>query len=190
MPVTQQFIDLLNMPLGRLKRLSMDLGVEPPSSVGKWELAEQLSEYPRDQLLDLAGDWLFAGSTSVTWFVLGEGNGVTPEAWATAVNDYINGDVAGGDIRPDDITHRPQLVDMRTLGDDKIVCTFAVARRVSRVIHNFEVDDVLADEFFVAMLRPGDGVVEVRASHDRARTLASTWLSEVAARIEEQEVRA
>jgi hypothetical protein len=108
---------------------------------------------------------------------------IEPTRWHAAVKEVIGKDAAEEDIRPDEVTNTPKLVDMRDLDEGKIACTFAVAKRVAKVIHNFALEDVYADEFFVAIVRLNDGIVEVRGSHERAKRLRNTWLGEVDARL-------
>jgi hypothetical protein len=181
--VSEDFIALLNLPVQTLQQLAKELGVETPSQATQWELAGLLSDFPRTKLESVAGRWLYAGSTSVTWFQLGDGEAIDPEAFRAAVTEVVGADPYEEDVRPDKVTNRPDLVAITDLDDNKIVLTFVVAKRVTRVIHNFESHTVYADEFFVAVVRLNQGVVEVRASHDRARLLARTWLGELAEKL-------
>ncbi|MFZ1993936.1 MAG: hypothetical protein WAU75_07495 [Solirubrobacteraceae bacterium] len=46
-----------------------------------------------------------------------------------------------------------------------LVMTFAVARTVAQVIHNFQFTQVYADDFFNRVLCPEEGFVEIRHAH-------------------------
>lgn len=65
-----------------------------------------------------------------------------------------------------------------------IVMTFAVERTVAQVIHNFQVTQVYADDFFNCVLCPEEGFVEMRTNQQTARRFARTWLAEFAAAFE------
>jgi hypothetical protein len=142
-----------------------------------------LADLPAERLFELAGKWICARATSVTWIQIGTGEAIEASDWRAAVKEVLGKDAEEEDIRPEEVTNRPKLVDMRDLDDGKIACTWAAAKRVARVIHNFELEDVYADEFFVAIVRLDQGIVEVRGSHERAKRLRNTWLGEVDARL-------
>jgi hypothetical protein len=189
MPISQTVINLLNLPLPQLRQLAKDTGVEPPTipsrGLQKFDYVMALSLLPDAALRERVGDWLFAGRTSLTWYRLGEGESIEYESVRSALRSLYPVDPYDGDIRPEEVTHTPQLIDVRDFDPDetpktKVVFTFAASRRITRVIHNFEVRDVLADEFFVAVLRLDRGTFEIRAGHERARQLASTWLIDFA----------
>jgi hypothetical protein len=205
-PLSQEFINLLNLPMPQLRILAANALVSSSRSWKKWDYAEALSVLPREQLEALAGEWLYAGQTSVSWVFLGtrprdanamaqppdsepsdKANPVEPlgeeiklDRIRKALKALYPSDPFVADIRPEEVTTTPALVEARVLDDDHVVFTFVVARRVAKVIHNFELADVYADEFFVALLRLKLGVLEIRASHDRAATLTNTWLTELA----------
>jgi hypothetical protein len=61
---------------------------------------------------------------------------------------------------------------------------FVVRKRIRKVIHNFDLTDIYQDEFFVAVVRPAEAVVEIRGSYGRARLLTNTWLQEFAAQLD------
>ncbi len=52
------------------------------------------------------------------------------------------------------------------------------------MIHEFERTPVYADEFFNAVLRPDDGIIEGRASAARAQCLERTWMKDFADRFD------
>jgi hypothetical protein len=183
MPVPQQTINLLNLSVPALKRLAKDAGIqvsERKSGLVKWDYVTALGSLPESKLDELAGDWLYAGQTSLTWLVFGEGEPIELAELKRALKERYDTDPFETDIRPEEVTQVPQLVDAKSWTDDKVVFTFAVSRRVAKVIHNFEPQDVYADEFFVAVLRLKRAILEVRASHDRAQKLANTWVPEIA----------
>jgi hypothetical protein len=191
MPVAPQLINLLNLSVPTLQRLAKEAGVEVASRWQKWDYVSALSDLSRADLDQLAGEWLYAGQTSVTWVALGERDPVDIEAVRAAlVAMYDRDPLEIEDIRPETVTNRPQLVSARVWRDSKVVFTFVVAKPVARVIHNFESDTVYIDEFFVAVLRLDQGMLEIRASHARAKLLANTWLAEFAQHLEEDTVAA
>ena len=190
MPVDERFIDLLNLPVAQLRSLARKAGQKPSPRATKWDLVAAAAGLSRQQLDEIAGDWLYAGRTSVTWIELAPSapDGNTPELGPgeplmdrlrealTAVYDH---DPLEDHERPTEVTTTPQLVEARIWRPNKVVFVFAVAKRVAKVIHNFEPVDVLVDEFFVAVLRLDRRILEIRASHERAELLANTWLVEL-----------
>jgi hypothetical protein len=69
-PVSQRFIDLLNVPLAVLRDIGEDKQITGWASMRKWPLAHQLSELPRTELERRTLGFLYAGQTSVTFFRL------------------------------------------------------------------------------------------------------------------------
>jgi hypothetical protein len=67
LPVSQRFIDLLNMPLGALKRPADDLGGEVAPGTRKSDVACALEAASR-QGHDQSDGYLYVGSTSLWWF--------------------------------------------------------------------------------------------------------------------------
>lgn len=179
MAIPQQLIALLNLSLPTLQQLARRTQVEAGPRRTKWDYAIALAELPQATIDNLVGEWLYAGQTSTTWIQLDEGRPLEFDRLRQALTALHGRDPFTEDIRPEDVTATPQLVDARAWTPDKVVLTFAVAKRVATVIHNFEHEDVYDDEFFLAVLRLNRGIVEVRASHERAKLLANTWLVEV-----------
>lgn len=181
MSISPETIKLLNLSIPALRRLGREAGVALPYRASKWELARELGQLPSSQIDQLAGDWLHAGQTSVTWLTLDIPN--SPPLAAERVRDALsamyNRDPFGTDVRPEQVTRVPQLVDVTEWRDDKLVFTFVASKHVTRVIHNFEFQEVEGDEFFFAVFRLDEAVFEVRASHERAEQLANTWLAEL-----------
>jgi|SRR5579871_1006245 len=189
MPISQTMISLLNLPLPKLRQLARDALVElprfPSRGLTKWDLVVALSHLSDATLRDLAGEWLYAGSTSLTWYRIGDGSPIEYERVRAALRSLYPPDPYEHDIRPDEVTPHPQLIDVSDWTDEdgsatKVFFTFVATQRVTQVIHNFEVRDVLADEFFVSVLRLERGTFEVRANHERAEQLARTWLLDFA----------
>lgn len=193
--VSQRFIDLLNMPVPALKRLAEASGIELPATVSKWDVARAVSSaLSRDDLEDASDGFLYAGRTSMSWFRLVEaaededdpelyypleGEGLDQDAVIAALTSQAEGDPFSEGDRPAEITSAPKLVLAREWRDG-VLMTFAVAKRLTHVIHNFELVEVLEDEFFSAFLRPADGTFEVRASAARADRLYRAWLGDFA----------
>lgn len=186
MPVPQQFINLLNLSMPTLRRLAKDAGVSVERERGgvpKWDYVTALAALPQQALDELVGEWMYAGQTSLTWLRVGPGEPISLDALRQALRAMHDVDPFEESVRPSEVTDRPRLVDVRVWTEEKVVFTFVVARRVAKVIHNFEPQDVYADEFFLGVLRLNDGIFEVRASHDRAQLLVNTWLVELADRL-------
>lgn len=195
-PVSQRFIDLLNAPLSTLKTLAArhDLEGLTGSRARKWELAQRLALIPRDEL-EGEQDYLYAGSTSLSWlrfvpedqevdaeslddFYAMQGVELDREQVMEALRGLSEGDPFNENDRPGNITTVPKLVVAREREDGDYILTFAISKRIGHVIHNFESQAVYEDEFFNALLRPAQGIIEVRASASRAQRLARTWLAD------------
>ncbi|HEX4188575.1 MAG TPA: hypothetical protein VHY83_11810 [Solirubrobacteraceae bacterium] len=194
MPVPQLVIDLLNVPVPTLRKVAARHGVgEGISTLRKWDLAQAVSRIPRGELEAEIGEYLYAGSTSLSWVRLApageEINDEDPDAFSglrgvelsgtdvlRALGEHGDADPFSETARPEEIDETPKLVVAREQ-DDGYMLTFAVAKRIGHVIHNFEHTPVFEDEFFNALLRPGLGSVEVRGSASRARRLERTWLA-------------
>jgi hypothetical protein len=73
MPVPQQFVSSLNLSVPELYKLGAKAGVRLPRGERRWDLAWALAEVPQERLEEPAGDWLYAGQTSTTWVLLGDG---------------------------------------------------------------------------------------------------------------------
>jgi hypothetical protein len=177
--VPQTFIDLLNLPVGELRKLGEGAGVKLPKALTRWELAWELSHLSRTTIDKIVGDRLYAGQTATSWIVLGSGKAVGIENLTKALIQMLDHNPFDKPARPK-VSNHPQLADARVIGASKAVLTFVVSKRIARVIHDFETKDVEQDEFFVAVLRLDSGVLEVRSSHARARLLSNTWLAELA----------
>lgn len=203
MAVSQRFIDLLNMPMPALRKLAKDREADlpPGGAAGKWDLAKAVARTgTRDELEADSDGFLYAGSTAMSWFRLvpedvveeDEDNQIVAaefypldappldlETVKAALVNHAEGDPFDEEDRPAEITAKPKLILAREWRDG-ILMTFALAKRLTTVIHNFEEIEVLEDEFFPAFLRLADGTFEVRASYARADRLESAWLDEFA----------
>jgi hypothetical protein len=181
------------MPLGALRALAEERNLDVPAGTKKWDLARLLSRAPRRELEAQSDGYLYAGSTSLSWFRLVneevdideehvddfyplKGEPLDGGAVIEALAANAEGDPFSETLRPDEITSEPKLVVAHER-DDGFFMTFAVAKRIGRVIHNFETSEVLEDEFFGAYLRIEDGTFEVRASASRAQRLDRQWLA-------------
>lgn len=203
MPVSQTLIDLLGLSVAQLRSLAADLDVAVPAQAQQWDLALALQHVPRQRLEEHSGEFLYAGITSLSWFRLIDeeadleeidspfyplvGEEVDPQLVIDALSEDDNPfDEA---VRPTEVVARPQVVAARQLGEDEFVLTFALARSRGHVIHNFDTQAVVEDQFFNVFIRPSTGVVEVRASASRARKLESTWLRDFAHRLGKQPLK-
>lgn len=173
----------------------------------KWELARSLSQaLNRGDVDTQAGEYLYAGSTALAWYRFVPTADVDaapsddPDLYypleATAlpahkVEDALRatseGDPFDENSRPDEIERTPKLVVAKKWGDGYLL-TFAVARPMTHVIHNFKAQEYLQDEFFSAYLRPTVGNIEIRASAQRARLLARSWLEDFGGNIDRRPV--
>lgn len=184
------------MPGPALKRLAQDRKVQYAPGAGKWAIARAVARSgTREELEDASDGFLYAGTTSMTWFRLIDaadfddddpasfypldGDALDPDDVREALEEHSDGDPFDEDDRPESIDREPKLVLAREWRDG-ILMTFAVAKRAGQVIHDFELVEVLEDEFFPAFLRLEDGVFEVRSSSGRARALHAGWLSDFA----------
>lgn len=192
MPVSQNFIDLLRLPASVLKKLADDLDVAIAKGATHWQAAKALEHVSRSVLEEHAGSYLYAGSTSLSWFRLIPeeddpsddtsrfyplyGSTIDREAAVDALRELSEADPFDEAQRPTNVTAKPELVCARWLDDEVLLLTFVVARRAGHVIHNFETQQVLQDDFFNAVFRLQPGVVEVRSSALRARSLLRNWI--------------
>lgn len=194
MPVSQTFIDLLRLPAPRLRKIADDLDVGLAKGATHWQTAEILDrEVSRATLEENAGGYLYAGSTSLSWFRLIPeqddpdedeasrfyplyGSGIDREAAIDALRDHSGTDPFDEAQRPTNVTAKPELVCARELDEDTFVLTFVSAGRASHVIHNFEMQKVVQDDFSNVVFRLKHGVFEVRASATKARSLLNNWM--------------
>lgn len=192
------------MPLPALRKLAKDRNADLPPGGGpatKWDLAKAVARTgTRDELEADSDGFLYAGSTAMSWFrfvpeddvTMTEDNEIAPAEYypldapeldvyqvKAALLRHAEGDPFDEDDRPDNITPKPKLILAREWRDG-ILMTFAIAKRATTVIHNFEEVEVLEDEFFPAFLRLADGTFEVRASYARADRLELAWLIDFA----------
>jgi hypothetical protein len=194
--VSQRFIDLLNAPMPVLRRVAAQNEVRV-THMSKWDLAQSLARLDRQTLEDETGQFLYAGSTALSWLRFAprkeevdeddpdatypiRGAVLSRDEVAAALRQHSEGDPFSETDRPDEITATPKLVVAREWEGSDYILTFAIAKRIGHVIHNFQDTAVYEDEFFNALLRPSAGSVEVRASAARADRLARTWLADFA----------
>lgn len=194
MPVSQTFIDLLRLPVPTLQRVAEELDVALAKGATRWEAAEILDrEVSRATLEEKAGAYLYAGSTSMSWFRLIPeqedpprdeasrfyplyGEEIDRQAAVDALRENSDTDPFDEAQRPATVTAKPELVCARSLDEETLLLTFVVAKRMGHVIHNFEKHRVLQDEFFNVIFRLKHGVLEVRSSATRARSLLNNWI--------------
>lgn len=179
MAVPQPHLHLFNLSIGVLRKLCNDRELAVPAHATKLDLMQALRQVPAAQLEEQARNYLYAGSTSISWIQLGSGEPIERDALRAAVVEVCGADPFDGEIRPQQVTNVPKLVEVRTL-DEKIAFTFVVRKPTRSVVVNFEIQSIFEDHFFLMILRPDIGVAEVRSSHQRAGRLARTWLAELA----------
>ncbi|HVD86182.1 MAG TPA: hypothetical protein VNB59_02120, partial [Solirubrobacterales bacterium] len=153
MQVNQQFINLLNLPLGQLRDIAEELDVSLSAGARKWDIAKDLSKLSASKLAPHASEWIYAGRTSVTYVRFGDGTPLDEDEVIRALTDMCDGvNPLEEDIRPDELTPKPSLIDA-TKAEDRLFLTFGVKKPVARVLANFEIQPVEGDAFFVAVLR-------------------------------------
>jgi hypothetical protein len=178
MQVSQEFINLLNLPLGRLRDIAEELDVSLPSGARKWDVVKELSKLSAGKLAPHASEWIYAGQTSVTYVKLGDGTPLDEDAVIEALTDMCEGvNPLENDIRPDVLTRKATLIDA-TKTDGRLFLSFGVKKPVARVLSNFEVEVVEGDDFFVAVLRLDKAIMEIRTNHQRAERFVTTWIAE------------
>lgn len=178
MQVSQEFINLLNLPLGQLRDIADELDVSIPSGARKWDVVKELSKLSTSKLAPHASEWIYAGQTSVTYVRFGDGTALNEDDVVEALTDMCDGvNPLEEDIRPDVLTRKPTLIDA-TKADDRLFLSFGVKKPVARVLSNFEVETVEGDAFFVAVLRLDKAIMEIRTSHQRAERFATTWIAD------------
>lgn len=192
--VPQREIDLLNTPVSVLRRMAALHGLERQGA-SHAELAQLLARRPREELETDSSGYLYAGKTSVSWVSLVSADGTIDEDIRVFGGEPLDPDeviealVATSDSnpfseteRPADIGSRPQLIHARKRPDTDtdLVLTLAYARELRQVIHNFERQKVYEDEFFQAVLRQEEGLLEVRASAGVVKRSLSTWVADFA----------
>jgi hypothetical protein len=184
--VSQEFINLLNLPLPELESIAEELDVEIPTGARKWDVVRLLSQVGSKKLAPHASRWIFAGKTSVTFIRLGDGTPLDRKQVVSALIELCEGEnPLTTNVRPEELTRRPALVDA-TEFEGKIFLSFGLKKPVAEVIADFEIRPVEADEFFVAVLRPDSAIIEVRTNNQRARRFASTWLADFCDLVDEQ----
>jgi hypothetical protein len=178
MQVSQEFINLLNLPLGRLREIADELDVSLPSGARKWDVVKELSKLSSSKLAPHASEWIYAGQTSVTYVKLGDGAPLDEAAVIEALTDMCDGvNPLENDIRPDALTRKATLIDA-TKTDGRVFLSFGVKKPVARVLSDFEVEVVEGDDFFVAVLRLDKAIMEIRTNHQRAERFVTTWIAE------------
>lgn len=177
MRVPQQFINLLNLPLGQLRDMAEELDVSIPSGSRKWDVVKELSKLSASKLAPHASEWIYAGQTSVTYVRLGDGSALDEAAVIQALTEMCGTDPFTSDIRPDMLTPKASLIDA-TKTDGRFFLSFGVKKPVAQVLSNFEVEVVEGDDFFVAVLRLDKAIMEIRTNHQRAERFVTTWIAE------------
>lgn len=181
MAVTQLQIDLLNLSVDALKGLVNKAGLSPPPSGStKLEYVTLLTkQVSATDLEALAADVLYAGQTSISWIRLGDGDEVERDALQDAILEVVGDDPFTTSLRPT-VTRTPKVVEAKVREDGKIVLVFVVSKPVRAIVTNFETRTIHEDHFFLAVIRPEYGLVEVRSSQQRATNLAHTFLADLA----------
>lgn len=178
MGVSQEFINLLNLPLGQLRDMAEELDVSVPSGARKWDIVMELSKLPARKLMPHASEWIYAGRTSVTYVRLGAGTPLDEAAITEALTDMCDGtNPLENDVRPNALTRKPSLIHA-TKSDDRFFLSFGVKKPVAKVLSNFEMEVVEGDDFFVAVLRPDKAMMEIRTNHQRAERFVTTWIAD------------
>src|SRR6476620_5921631 len=178
MRVSQEFINLLNLPLGRLRDMAEELDVSIPAGARKWDVVKELSKLSTSKLAPHASEWIYAGQTSVTYVRFGDGTPLDEAEVVRTLTDMCDGiNPLAEDVRPDVLTRKPSLIDA-TKADGRLFLSFGVKKPVAEVLADFEVETVEGDAFFVAVLRLDKAIMEIRTNHQRAERFATTWIAE------------
>jgi hypothetical protein len=176
--VTQEFINLLNLPLRQLRDMAKELDVSVPTVARKWDIVRELSKLSASKLMPHASEWIYAGRTSVTYVRLGDGIPLDEAAIIEVLADMCDGiNPLEHDVRPDSLTRKPTLIHATKSGD-RFFLSFGVKKPVAQVLSDFEVEVVEGDDFFVVVLRPGKAIMEIRTNHQRAERFVTTWIAE------------
>lgn len=178
MEVSQEFINLLNLPLKRLRSMAEELDVSLPTGARKWDVVKELAKLGPGKLAPQASEWIYAGQTSVTFVRVGNGTALDEAAVVGALTDMCDGvNPFENDVRPDALTRKPALIHAAKTGD-RMFLSFGVKKPVAQVLQNFEVEIVEGDAFFVAVLRLEKAVMEIRTNHQRAERFVTSWIAE------------
>lgn len=196
MPVPQTLIDLLRVPTPELRKLAADLNVELERGADQWAMAQALASIPRSRLEEFAGNYLYAGTTSLSWVRLVPidedpsedssrfyplyGSELEREEVMDALAEHSETNPFDESDRPANVTAKPTLVCARESEPGTFILTFAASKRVGYAIHNFEMTRVMQDDFFNLVLRLEHGTIEVRAGATRARSMRRTWIAQFA----------
>lgn len=175
--VSQQFIELLNLPVARLKDMAAQLEIEFPAESRKWALVDRLSKVPTKDLPELAADWVHAGRTSITYVSLGDGAALEADKVTEALTDMCGVNPLEESIRPSELTPKPTLI-AASKSDDRFFLSFGVKKPVARVLSDFTVKEIEGDHFFSAVIRLDPPIVEVRTNHERAERLTTSWIAD------------
>jgi hypothetical protein len=183
--VSQLQIDLLNLSVDALKTLIRRAQLSPsPSGATKLDYVNMLiGQLSAGEIEDLARDLLYAGQTSVSWIRLGDGDPIDVDDLVATIREVVGDDPFSKSLRPN-VTRIPKVVEGKIRDDGKIVLIFVVSKPVRAIVSNFQPQMIHEDHFFLAVIRPEHGLVEVRSSHQRATNLANTFLGEMASELE------
>lgn len=192
--LSKRFIDLLNAPLGVLRKVAEEHDIALKKGTPKWDIAQELAKLQRSDL-EKSG-YLYAGRGALIWrrfvpmnevikaddpdaFYPLDGHTLDAEAVRAAIRHLSEGDPFSEDERPSQITSEPKVFFAREWRGGFIL-RFAAAKRTSTVIHNFQSEPVLEDEFSTAWLDVANGVFEVRSGAPNADRIDRGWLFDFA----------
>lgn len=179
MPVSQQFINFLNLPLTQLREIADQLDISFPPGTRKWDIVDRLAKVPSKDLPVEAAQWVHAGRTSITYVKLG-----SEPLETEAVTDALTAMCDGANpleeaIRPPELTRQPTLIAASKSEDgDRFFLSFGVKKAIARVLANFEIEEIEGDDFFVVVVRLDPPVMEIRTNHERAERFTTKWIAD------------
>jgi len=130
------------------------------------------------ELQEAAGDFLFAGKTSVAWFDFGE-HPVSADELRAALRTVTGADPFAAGLRPA-LDGTPRLIEAQEWRDNKIVLTFAVRGNERLVMRGFQLEEISEDLSFQAVFRLDDAILEIRSARLYVQRLRE-FVSELAA---------
>lgn len=206
MPASDALIELLALTKAEILLLAERLEVEVPRGEKKFELARRLSQHVTlTDLREVAGEFLAAGQTSLSWVVLQPQADAedAPDENVTAVQEPIAADTPltadalpveelepalahltghsdpyTAHLRPDDeVGKDPVLVNVWRDGDDLVYFTFAYRRNERLIFHDFDFRREPEDDVFHVVARLSRGVLEVRSQATVAQRVTKGWIA-------------
>jgi hypothetical protein len=198
MAISDTLIELLTFSKQELEALAKDRELSVPRGGDKFDVAQALAQQiTLRELREAAGEHLGAGRTSLSWVALlqesenvegaeepiAEDTPLTAQPLSLQEVETALRELTGkrrpfdANLRPDEVTTEPVLVNAQYDGGDLVFFTLAVERTRRLVIRNFNFRRTPEDQFFHVLLRLSRGVLEVRAESRLASRVTKGWIS-------------